>query len=574
MRRVGALLILIALTVTGCAPGNTAETMPTRTEPVPDRTAVIVTHVEPTILTGHNAFRVTGSAPTNALRLFNAALAITDDPGTQSVEPYLAERLPQLDTGTWRLFPDGRMETTYTLRSGLTWHDGAPLTADDFVLSWRALKTPEFGVAETIPAKLMVTAEARDSRTLVVQWSGPYPRADQMSGGIEGALGSPLPSHILGEPFAQLRPEQFAALPYFTRDYVGLGPYRLTRWEPGAFIEGAAFEGHALGRPKIDRVKIIFVGDPNSALAHLLSGEAQLAVDFALGFEQTALLRRQWASTNGGTIFRYPRALRYVQIQFKEEYTNPREILDLRVRQGLWAGINRQAFVDGLLDGDGTPAETMGPPSAEYYAAAERLIERHPYDPNRAQQLLSEAGLTRAPDGMFLKRDGERFAPELRATASGQTQREATILADSWRRIGVDVRERYLSEAEDSDREVRSTYPSFATADTNVPDSTLIGKLYSPNAATPANRWNGVNRGGYVNMEFDRLYDVLVTSFKKEERNDAMASIMQLVNREVPVFPLYFNDLYRAHTSALQPPPYTQLSEVGVKNIHEWRWRS
>ena len=45
--------------------------------------------------------------------------------------PYLATALPQLETDTWRVLPDGRMETTFVLRPGLTWHDGEPLTAED-----------------------------------------------------------------------------------------------------------------------------------------------------------------------------------------------------------------------------------------------------------------------------------------------------------------------------------------------------------------------------------------------------------------------------------------------------------
>ena len=71
-------------------------------------------------------------------RLFNASLSLMDSKGT--IRPYLAEALPQLNTDTWKVLPDGRMETTYRLRSNLTWHDGQPLAADDFVF---ALSAPD-----------------------------------------------------------------------------------------------------------------------------------------------------------------------------------------------------------------------------------------------------------------------------------------------------------------------------------------------------------------------------------------------------------------------------------------------
>src|SRR5438093_15579 len=64
-------------------------------------------------------------------RLFNASLAMMDSSGV--IHPYLAETLPQLNTDSWQVFPDGRMETTYRLKPNLTWHDGSSLSADDFV---------------------------------------------------------------------------------------------------------------------------------------------------------------------------------------------------------------------------------------------------------------------------------------------------------------------------------------------------------------------------------------------------------------------------------------------------------
>src|SRR5438132_50038 len=64
-------------------------------------------------------------------RPFNASLAIVDGSGAR--QPYLAESLPKLDSDSWKVSPDGKMETTYRLKPNLTWHDGQPLTADDFV---------------------------------------------------------------------------------------------------------------------------------------------------------------------------------------------------------------------------------------------------------------------------------------------------------------------------------------------------------------------------------------------------------------------------------------------------------
>src|SRR5262249_51558269 len=79
------------------------------------------------------AFQTLGFTTGSTVRLFNAGLAMS---GRGQWHPYLAESLPRLNSDTWQVFADGRMETTYRLRPNLTWHDGTPLSADDFILSW------------------------------------------------------------------------------------------------------------------------------------------------------------------------------------------------------------------------------------------------------------------------------------------------------------------------------------------------------------------------------------------------------------------------------------------------------
>src|SRR4051794_37414928 len=76
----------------------------------------------------------------STVSLFSRGLAIKDASGTS--QPYLAERLPVLNTDSWRVFQDGGMETTYRLRPNLTWHDGSPLTSEDFKFGWTVYRVP------------------------------------------------------------------------------------------------------------------------------------------------------------------------------------------------------------------------------------------------------------------------------------------------------------------------------------------------------------------------------------------------------------------------------------------------
>lgn len=65
--------------------------------------------------------------------MVGAGLGVPDDRGEMA--PVLAETIPSLQNGLWKLLPDGRMETTWTLRPNLQWHDGAPLTSDDLLFT-------------------------------------------------------------------------------------------------------------------------------------------------------------------------------------------------------------------------------------------------------------------------------------------------------------------------------------------------------------------------------------------------------------------------------------------------------
>src|SRR5205823_10951488 len=97
-------------------------------------------------------------------RMFNAFLDLYDDRSRPL--PYLAEALPVLNTESWIVFPDGRMETRYHLKPSLTWHDGVPLTADDFVFAFQAA-TPANGFrTAAVPYTMMDDVLASDDRTL------------------------------------------------------------------------------------------------------------------------------------------------------------------------------------------------------------------------------------------------------------------------------------------------------------------------------------------------------------------------------------------------------------------------
>jgi len=504
---------------------------------------------------------------------FNAYLALIDAKGDP--QPYLAETLPQLNTPTWQVFPDGRMETTHRLRPNLTWQDGQPLTAEDFVFAWKVYTNPNLGVFSPIPQDKMDEVLAPDARTLVIRWGSLYPDASSLTEARDGSLEA-LPRHILAEPFAEVvrdpaAKDRFLNLPYWTAEYVGAGPYRLESWEPGYQLTGVAFDGHVLGRSKIGRLIMRIYADENVVLSTIVAGGTiDISTRFTLRFEHALVLKRQWEAAGHGTLdMGGGTAPVSIVFQFRPEFLKSPELLDVRVRRALAHAMDKEAIVEGLYEGVGDVPDTWVLRSEPYFSEVDRAITKYPYDPRRSDQLLQEAGLTRDREGFFAGRSGERFAPPYLTTANLLTTKANTIAVEAWRRAGIDAQLSTLPAALDRDLQARHTFPGIATIGTSSPDM-----FPSIEIGTPDKRWAGQNRGGWSHPEYDRLWAAYNSGLDRSERVRIMVGLARLVSDEVPGIMVY-NGYYPtfAFVSSLKGPEVGSAGTQNFWNIHEWEFR-
>ncbi len=383
--------------------------------------------------------------------------------------------------------------------------DAAPAEAPTFVFAYRVYTAPSIGIFEVVPQDRISDVLAPDASTTVIRWRTPYPEA----GSLRHADLDPLPRHILETPF-QENPDQLTNHAYWTREFVGVGPYRLDRWEPGSHIDAAAFAGHALGRPKIDRVVVRFISDENTMLTNLLASNADIAMDNSLRFEHAMVLKREWGPTNKGVVLLDPTQPRMTNIQFRPELANPGAILDLRVRRALAHSVDKQGIVDGLFDGEIPAADQFLPRNVPYFADLDRGVVKYLHDPRRTDELMAEAGYRKGGEGAFSSPTGERFNFEHLVIAGSQNERQSAIMADGWRRAEFEVREGAIPAAQATNGEVRATFTALSSVATGGGESGL-NFLASAQIPTPANRWRGNNRGAWSNPEYDRRWDSFQT---------------------------------------------------------------
>jgi len=563
-----ATSLIAVVVLAACAPSPTqgpgsqpgASTSSTPQEP---RTLNVSLQREPPTL-GLRPLRESFAANYFPNRTFNADFAFLDDQGAP--RPYMAEALPRLNTDTWRVFPDGRMETTYRFRLNLAWQDGTPFSTEDYVFGWQVYSNPDLGLARTAPFDGIDEVTAPDARTLLIKWKRLYPDAGHMAG-RDRQLAA-LPRRLLQSAFETESADTFSNLSYWTRDYVGLGPYKLTRWEPGAFIEATAFEAHAGGRPKIDRVKITFIGDRNTALANALSGEVHVLADNVIQYQDAETLRREWEPRQDGKVIWQFNTWRGIDVQARRAFARPEALTDQRVRAALAHSVDREALTDSIYGGVAPLTDYVVAPLGIWASAVQRGAVPYAYDPRRAEQLMRDAGYGKASDGLYAGAGG-RLSIELKTTAGPDNERELAVLADGWRGAGFDIAQAIVPSALSQDVEVRASYPGLYLISTPGGDRTAV--TYTPdNVPLPENRWRGGNRSGWTNPEYTTLAEQFKSTLDVEQRKEQLTQMARLYTEDVAAVSLYFRPQVWAHSSALRGPVATAPDTDVSWNMPLW----
>jgi peptide/nickel transport system substrate-binding protein len=506
-----------------------------------------------------------GTASEHLFELVHQSLVSYDDLGAPI--PRIARELPSLERGTWRIHDDGTMETVWLLREGIRWHDGRPLTADDVVFSWRMFNDPAVPVTNRRVARLISAVESRDAHTVVMRWRSRYAFADQLSG-FDLTL---LPSHLL-EGALEFRREQIAGHPYWRSQFVGLGPFRLRRWNSGSAIELEAFDPYFLGRPKLDDIAVRFLPDDTTAMAAILGQNVDLLLPRRAVLGVLRTVRDRWRESREGVLTVIPgQSWVFLAPQFQNG--QPADLADVRVRRALLHAIDREALAEALTGDRALAADFWLPGSDPRYQTLAGAASRIEYDPTRARDLFREAGWRRESADDVLVKQGQRFEVELTATASWEGA--AALIAQSWRRAGVVVNEHVLTLSAITDRQTRASYSGVELAFGPPGLALLDSRLHSSNFPAPENQWVGGNRGRYESPELDALLERVSMTLDRGERQEVEREIARFVSAELPILGLLFYPAMAMHDSAvrnIRPPravPEAGRLSMGW-NAHEW----
>lgn len=481
-----------------------------------------------------------------------------------AVRPQLAEAVPSLENGLWKVLPDGRMETTWRIRDTSRWHDGVPVSSADLMFTMDVEQDREVGLLRSGVYDLIDGADAPDPRTIVVRWKQPFIDADAT---FSQALALPMPRHLLERSFREDK-VGFLAIPYWSRDFVGAGPFKVREWVMDSHVVLEANDAYVLGRPKVQEIEVRFIPDANTMLANVLAGAVEVWLGRGLDFQQGVELAEQW---KGGTVRWHSTGWFKVSPQFVDP--RPPIVADLRFRRALMHGTHRQELADTFTGGLAPIADTLVPLNAPEFKGIESSIIRYEYEPRRSAQIIESLGYTRGADGVFRDSSGQRLAVEVRTTVGLPIQANITFaLADSWKQLGMDVETIPISVQQMRDREYRASFPGFEMVSNNISLTARdIERWRSSNAPLPENRFQITgNDPRYKNAVFDALIDRYVTTIPKDERLAALAGIVRHQTEQLPLMGLFYtlNPSLNAHRLQNVTARFARTNEAW--NAHEW----
>jgi len=411
-------------------------------------------------------------------------------------KPSLAEEWEQPDELTW----------TFKIRDNVTFHDGTPLTAEDVKYSLEQQVNSDSSPLTVLWVEFD-SVEAEDDHTLTIKTKKP--------------MGTMLSNLSL----LFITPEDSASDEFYTQP-VGSGPFKVEEFVPQQTLLLAGNEDYWDGAPHLTELEFVNIPETASRLTALETGE--IDITWTIPSDQISELE----GNDEIEVMNSPSYLYYFNWfnSSREPFDDP------KVRQALWHAIDTEKIVSDLF---GETGELMSSPiPSQVFGSSD--LEMFEYDPEKAKELLAEAGY---PDG---------FSTTMMWSNGGGPQilQLAETMMSYWSEVGVEVEPVQIERAEwieklvalDWDMNLQTN--SVITGDGDY----TLGRLYVSEA----------NRNGYKNEELDEYLIAAKETTDPEERQENYDKANEIIWEEaVGIFPLQLNQItaIRSHVEGFEQSP-------------------
>ncbi|MDW8171068.1 MAG: ABC transporter substrate-binding protein [Anaerolineae bacterium] len=526
------------------------------------------------------------------------------DPSNLSFTPYTPGGLVSNAMATGWEVQEGGTVYVITLRDDMVWSDGTPITANDVVFTFNAIKNGDLiGLSSSYaPARNdIANVEAIDDFTLRVTFNQANCLALNRA-----ALLLPLPSHAFGwtPSSTDFDWSTLNGGPFDKNPSVTAGPFQFTRLEPGTAVYLQAnplFKDNQLGYTVPTGVVYLDVPDYNVMAERLLAGQAG---DVNYMHEVPGAILNTLRD-GGANVFSEPGSIwHYVSLNLADpsdpkngfdEDGNPVDqgfhpiLGDVRVRQALQHAVDIDAIINGAQNGNAGPMVSSTIPSAY---TIHPTLERRPFDLDAARRLLDEAGWKSTGEPLVRGGDGQRTCVDclhaepgtvmfLDIMAPDQPRTDAaTLIQANLALLGIDAEVRTLDFNTMYDNNMGAQIYDMGVAGWrggipfNADQRSFFG--FQQDIANLGSGEYGFNFGSYYNAEFEALSEYIFAGATadgcdQEKIKQAAYKVQEILWEDQPYLWLYaLNSSYIAAPTIVDFAPFPAQ---GVWNISTWYLR-
>lgn len=433
--------------------------------------------------------------------------------------------VPQLAT-SWDVSEDGK-EYTFHLREGVKWHDGEPFTSKDVKYTFDAIIENKGSAYNNV--SMISEVVCPDDFTAVVKLNDPYAPFVPFLAWYGTQI---MPAHIYeGTDWATNPANQ---------NPTGTGPFKFVEWVKGDHVTLEKNEDYWGEGPFVDKIVYKIIPDPNTAMQSFLNGEADIDLNRP-GFNSLGIL-----AANPEVIVKViPSPSRYyVSFNLTDETRN---VTDKKVREAVAYAIDKQAIVDKVLGGYGGIGEYFYTPAIPW--AIDTDVTAPVYDPEKANEILDEAGYVKDQDGW-------RFEVDLLYFQGADWTDMAAVIKENLETVGIKVN---LGEYE------IATWIEKVMNAHNY-DIALLNGFQGPdpdNLTLRAGTGGSLNIMGYSNEIVDENLSEASKSADIEVRKPYYYAIQAQLAEDLPFIPLAEVSYIHVYKTYVEGMPVNEPGKVG-----------
>lgn len=435
-------------------------------------------------------------------------------PGTTNIMPDLAK--------AWEVSDDS-MKYTFYLREGVEFHNGEEMTAEDVKWSIERLMDPAYNSPRAGFAKPYIeSVEAPNDYTVVINMKEPF--------GPFLSLLSYSSFYVLPKDYCQERetiegePGNQTVDVQWTDEPVGTGPWEFEEYKTGTKATLKANEDYWAGEPYLDYVVRYFSSDPEVQVQSFNAGDLDI----------TGIPSNHWQDFQTREDEEKLDIIKSAELStfwINLDNTDPR-FKNTKIRQAMATALNREKVVQDVFKGRYIPAKGPLPPSMKYYPEEVHNNYEFSYDPEKARELLDEAGAVDEDGDGIREYNGHEMSFELSGYTSSTWKSAAQTFQANLKEVGIEM----TYEQYDFATILQMTKPG----EKGDFEAVTLGWIADyPDPLNFHELWDGdmipsPNRCGYDNEEVNGWIDELRSSTDPERRAELTKKIEEKLSAEHP----------------------------------------